>query len=578
MSLSSERGRLPAWLRLLPYSLVVAVIASVVVNAARSTGDDQAVPPGSSLPEPATSSTVSPGGSEISGSSTTTWSETSVTTSLPTPGFGPNCDERTGRVRLPIASAPPCIQPWLGGDAGATAGGVTSTEIVVAVYETQVNPAMRGVLAGMGASIDSPQSAQARDDYGTVFESVTETYGRSVRFVPLPASGLPTDVVAARNDAIRAAEDIGAFAVLGGPVQTTAFAEELAARGVVCLSCATAPSVALTTALEPYVVSVAMAPDQLAAHLAEFVVGQLAGRPASRAGGALATEPRSFGLVSVERGGGPGTGSFDLAAELEARGVELTEVVSYASDPTAANDQAATMVLRLKDAGVTSVLVSADPITLGPLTRAATAQDWYPEWILSGALLADSTFIGRTYDQRQWASAFGLTTRPVPRDPSAGSDAAVALYEWYFGTAPPIENSQATAIVASLSLLYGALTLAGPELTAESFRDGLFQIDVPSSGPWEPSITFGSAVWPYADYFGVDDVTLIWWDPEAEAVDELGRSGRGAFRFVDGGRRYLPGAWPSAPFSPSPDDPLRLEVTGAPTPQYDPPPTAPSEG
>jgi hypothetical protein len=43
---------------------------------------------------------------------------------------------------------------------------------------------------------------------------------------------------------------------------------------------------------------------------------------------------------------------------------------------------------------------------------------------------------------------------------------------------------------------------------------------------------------------------MIWWDPDApqDIEDEAGNAGsaasKGAYRYVDGGRRYLPGQWP----------------------------------
>jgi hypothetical protein len=36
----------------------------------------------------------------------------------------------------------------------------------------------------------------------------------------------------------------------------------------------------------------------------------------------------------------------------------------------------------------------------------------------------------------------------------------------------------------------------------------------------------------------------IWWDAEAEGIDEQGNQGKGMMRFSDGGKRYLPGEMP----------------------------------
>ena len=560
MSSSPDRRRLPTWVRVLPYLVVVALVGAVIARNATSRENDQAG--------------ISPT-TEAPTARVLTFDD--ATEQGIDADFGPHCDPETGQVTLPIPTAPPCVAVPDTAPTGTTAQGVTPTEVTVATYQTQVNPAMQGMLATMGVSIGGPETRQAIEDYKAIFESVTQTYGRTVRFVELPASGLPTDAVAARNDAIRAAEDLDAFAVIGGPVQTTAFAEELASRGVLCLNCATDPSVALSEELAPHIISPGMAPDQLADHLAAFTASQLAGRPAAHAGDALASQQRSFGLIAVERGGDAGSSSVDVVRDaLDARGVELAETVSYQADPATANDQAATNILRLKDAGVTSVLVVADPITLGPLTRAATAQDWYPEWILSGALLADSTFLSRTYDQAQWAHAFGISTRALPTGQPDDPNPASQLYEWYYGTPPPVDDLQAATIVGGLSLLYSALTLAGPDLTTDAFRDGLFHLNAPSNDATQPAISYGRHVWPYDDYFGIDDATVIWWDPQAESADEQGRSGQGSYRFVNDGRRYLPTEWPSESLETSPDDPLRVPSDTGTTRDYPPPPGAPT--
>jgi hypothetical protein len=49
------------------------------------------------------------------------------------------------------------------------------------------------------------------------------------------------------------------------------------------------------------------------------------------------------------------------------------------------------------------------------------------------------------------------------------------------------------------------------------------------------------------DYFGVDDISEIWWDPDEAGLDEIDRDGVGMWRWVDGGTRYLPGEIPEGP-------------------------------
>ena len=62
-------------------------------------------------------------------------------------------------------------------------------------------------------------------------------------------------------------------------------------------------------------------------------------------------------------------------------------------------------------------------------------------------------------------------------------------------------------------------------------------------------ISYGNHdLWPGTDSGGLDNLNLIWWDPNATAEDETGNStARAMYRLVDGGRRYLPGQWPTEP-------------------------------
>ena len=55
--------------------------------------------------------------------------------------------------------------------------------------------------------------------------------------VPYDATGTSNDAVAARADAITVAQQIHAFASIGGPAQTPAYEDELARLHVLCLSC-----------------------------------------------------------------------------------------------------------------------------------------------------------------------------------------------------------------------------------------------------------------------------------------------------------------------------------------------------
>ena len=97
------------------------------------------------------------------------------------------------------------------------------------------------------------------------------------------------------------------------------------------------------------------------------------------------------------------------------------------------------------------------------------------------------------------------------------------------------------------AVFYAALQAAGPHLTPQTFRDGLFAGRPTQHAITQVSVSWGRhGIWPKVDYNGVDDFTLLWWDPQAEGPDEIRKPGKGLYQYVDGGKRYLLGQFPRA--------------------------------
>src|SRR5262249_38955006 len=142
-----------------------------------------------------------------------------------------------------------------------------------------------------------------------------------------------------------------------------------------------------------------------------------AGHPAKWAGDtAMQKEPRKFGLLYTTSAT-TGT-SIDLEgfkSELAKRNVKLTAEGAYtvpadtAQATTAAQEQAPTIIAKMNDAGVTSVILMGSSAMVAPLTKAATGNEYKPEWLLTGWAYQDLTLFTGQYDQAQWAHAFGMT-------------------------------------------------------------------------------------------------------------------------------------------------------------------------
>jgi hypothetical protein len=467
----------------------------------------------------------------------------------------PVCDPATGRLAVPARSAPPCVAS-VAANGGATAPGVTAETITVAVYLGRTDVAS-SALATAAGNRDSPDEVAATyRSYVDYFEHHYQTWGRRVQLVFVTPSGAEDDAERARADAVRVATEIGAFASWGGPARTAAYADELAARRVLCI-CAVPEPDSWYEARAPYVISPEPTGSQRIALQSEYVGRRLAGRPARNASDVmLAGQDRTFGLVYDDSPGRFGLrGAETLERELRRHGVELLASVGFrgtATAPAAGSEEARKVVGRLRQAGVTSVLYVGDALFPVFMTQEATRQGYGPEWVLLGAggpggglSGADSTFSGRTYDQTQWAHAFGLSFGGARLAP--GQDEAWRVHTWHTGRPPPAPASHAL-IYRAPWIFFTGMHLGGPIVTPASIRDGLFRLPAAGRGMvTSPSVSFGRhGLWVGDDYGGDDDVTELWWDATTAGPDEAGASGVGMYRYVAGGRRYLPGQQPAA--------------------------------
>ncbi len=464
--------------------------------------------------------------------------------------FGDRCDPETGRVRLPWFFAPACYAPFDGDNGGATAPGVTADTIRIVYWISQESDPILAYLTD--AIVNDDTNADIEDTMRALLpynETYYETYGRSVELIVFEGTGLITDEVSARADAVQIAEELDPFMVWGGPALTSAFAEELAARGIPCLGCTPGQDYEFYPANDPYVWSVLMGPQQSGLMTAEFVARQLAGRPAQYAGDPeLQTQERVFGRLWIESSAASTKLHEEFVSNLAAFDLELGASVAYALDPATIQESAASAIAKMKDAGVTTILFSGDPIAPRDFTREATAQGYFPEWMLAGPVLSDTNVFARTYDQEQWANAFGLST--LTARVNQDIDSSTFLYEWFTGESPAADDS--IGVIAPLpQVFYAFLQAAGPNLTPESLRDAIFDAPPTQRAFTAQSISFGSqGRWPDTmepDYFGIDDMTIIWWDAEDIGIDELRREGPGMWQFADMGQRYLLGEFPEAP-------------------------------
>ena len=227
----------------------------------------------------------------------------------------------------------------------------------------------------------------------------------------------------------------------------------------------------------------------------------------------------------------------------EEYGGEIVARSTYLFDPAAAQETATTVVTRMKDAGVTSVILSTDPLIPANITEEATKQGYFPEWIVGPSVLVDTTIFGRTFDQEQWAARVRhlAARRPHRRRLTVGR---VHVLRVVLRRGVAVEHGQRAPARAGHAHARHPPRRPGPD--AGDVRAG--RVPLPAPGRRQDlrlrvlgrDRLLGSAPTTTA----TDDATAWWWDPEATGEDETGNEGTGMIRYVDGGTRYLPGDWP----------------------------------
>lgn len=491
--------------------------------------------------------------------------------------WGDRCDvdrpyDDTGttlaRVAFPSTYAPPCVPVWDGDrpwrdqggevlttNGGATAPGVTATTIKVVFYlpgEQDISKQLQqfGVADGESTTLRGVQ------DLVEMSNHLYETYGRKVELIPFHASGDGRSPAAAQADAVRVVE-MGAFASIGGPAQTSAYQHELARSHVLCIQCGYASTDDVLAADAPYAWGYLATPDQQLFGVFGYGTGLLANNKATFAGSAeLRNTTRKFGIVHYEQDP-PVFGPLKAAAiaKFDTGAVDVGPIIQYLLDPNSLNAQAQAIIGRLKREGVTSVVFLGDPLMPRLLTQQATKQEYFPEWIFTGTVFTDTTAVARLYDQRQMAHAFGGSSNPARTKPEVSE--SWRLYDWYFGKEPPAPRTMLIWGPVVQELFLG-VHMAGPHLRAETFAGGLFRYpptgathiagkdgitlfaDGYLKGDTTPAISFGFHRGDdEADYVAVDDFTNAWWDPDAVGPDENGVVGKGMWMYTGLGLRSM---------------------------------------
>ncbi len=463
--------------------------------------------------------------------------------------WGSECDHKTGRLKVPSVYAPPCVPvpATRASNGGDTAGGVTGSTINLVDYQPEPGGLTSAVQSAAGTPAQALATVQA---YVEMFNHIFELYGRHVNLIPFQATGQDSDPVAAHADAVTVAQQDHAFASIGGPAETTAYEDELARLHVLCMGCGDSSLYGQIKLNAPYQWANLPTADTSLNETVDYMVAKLNGKDAIWAGDpTLHTRKRSFIVVS-ETSEPPSPGFAELTSSLtkslKAGHVNMASLnaLTYTLDLTTLPTQAAILAEKLKSSGATSVVFAGDPIMPIYLTRACANIGYYPEWIITGIALTDTSTLARYYDQTEWEHAFGVTSLGVPVPVTAGD--AYRLYQWWYGPRATPASLAVPAIVPPIQQFFEGVQLAGADLTPNTFATGLFRAPPAGGGPTTALDAYGyQGAAPLPSYSSPADYTFLWYDATAKGPDEEGVNGTGLMRYVNGGTRYKAGVVPS---------------------------------
>lgn len=432
--------------------------------------------------------------------------------------------------------SPPCYR-WGGGDnGGATAPGVTADRIKVTA---RIQAFDNGLLDALSRLANAKIPNEPRELIANTIKALVTFinqkftfYGRQLDLEIFEGVGKAESEIqgggqeGAERDADKVAKESKAFADISAI--SPPYAESLAKRGVLSFG---APYVSRDwlTRLRPYAWSPLTDCSTVVESVGSFYLSKMGGKPAQFAGPGLQGQPRKVAIVAPENSWYQEcvNAGIDIVTK-GGRGDDLGLNQSYKIDLATITPQADSIMAKLKSGRFTTIICGCDPIMLSTLTAKATGQGYFPEWLQTSVAFTDQDLIGSLMDKQQWNRAFGVAfsgqTQAVEQ--GFGYNAAKSI----LGYAP----SQAAEIIYSnLELLAIGIQMAGPNLTPESFEQGMFRY---------PTRTGPTGTWKFGpnDYTTSQDAREVFWDPRVTSPQS-----REAGAWTDAtGKRFPIGQFP----------------------------------
>lgn len=444
---------------------------------------------------------------------------------------------------------PPCMglrKGYAGRNGGATARGVTDKTVKLVFFRSQADPATTAILTGA-------KLADAQDDVERIYDTLVrysnlhyQTWGRQIVYQFYDASGKDTNDEAMKADAVKIAQTIKPFAVIGGP---KTLGVELVQRGVICI-CTVSLTSQFYMSNPPYFFGSLPTLTEYSINVAEYIGKRLKGRKAKWAGDEqnpaqrFRSKERKFGLIYIEGQNGqvdPEGKRFrdHFVGQLAKYGVKLAAESGYIYDPGRNQQDMTSMIASMRAAGVTTIIGVMDPLSPIFITQEATRQQYFPEWLQTGTGLSDTTTGGRLYDQQQWRHSFGISPLWVTWTEKRMGPGWREYHHIRPGDASGEEGNLIEIYRAPVQTFFRGVQMAGPNLTPETFSAGQFRYPK-TGGTATAPLVYLTRQYPTE----IKDFVEIFYDATKRGKDERGQDGYGMVMKVAGGKRYEPGEWP----------------------------------
>ena len=453
------------------------------------------------------------------------------------PGFAPRQTEDP--------QSPPCVPLWEGtNNGGATSKGVTRDEITVAVpFFGEPNRNYAGLEA--------------------YFNKRYEFYGRKIRLVGFKQAPAYTTGDKMEGDAVKADEEVKAFAAVGYGLQRGqegVYFNALARRGIVSVAASFGGPPSSTEAdfakNAPYQWNYYAPIDLVERNMAEVICNQLVGKPAAFAGGAEAAKQRRFGLIidAAVNGAPPITGEPLLSITKRCGALwDVNRIAFRAPDiQFAAAEDTKNAVTQMQGSGVTTIVCLCQfNYIAGAMQSANSASPPYqPEWFVQNFGVQDHDQFAPSYPGLQSDHVFGLRTynKALPR---AESPHWMAKKEVDPTDPPNIQNYDNN--YWNLLVLSSGIQLAGPNLTPKTFEQGLQRAKFPNPNCGKAPVYQACVGFEGGTHTMIKDFSMVWWDPNGRSLEHdytlnsnayFAAKGQGAYCYAELGTRRGLGRWP----------------------------------